>query len=75
MPATAPMASANRSVAIGSREWLNQLVADSLMVSLDMAVGHGLGYRAPKMPLPQQDHAIEALFLIDRTNRSACALQ
>jgi len=43
------------------------------MVSLDMVVGHGLGYRAPKMPLPQQDHAIEALFLIDRTNRSACA--
>src|SRR4029453_12481360 len=40
-----------------------------------MVVGHGLGYRAPKMPLPQRDHAIEALFLIDRTNRSACALQ
>ena len=36
MPATAPLASANRPVAIGSREWLNQLVADSLMVSLDM---------------------------------------
>jgi len=28
MPATTPLASANRSVAIGSREWLNQLVAD-----------------------------------------------
>ena len=41
MPATAPLASANRPVAIGSREWLNQLVADSLMVSLYMVVGHG----------------------------------
>jgi hypothetical protein len=46
---------------LDSHKWLNQLGADALMVSLAMVVGHELGYGATKMPLPQQDHAIEAL--------------
>ena len=37
---------ANRSVSIGSREWLNQLVADALMVSLAIVLGHELRDRA-----------------------------
>jgi hypothetical protein len=52
-----------------SREWLNQLVSDALMVSLDMVVSDELGYRPTKMPFPQQDHPIKALFL-DRPNES-----
>lgn len=63
--ATDPLASTKRSVSSGPREWLNQLVPDALMVTLDVVVRHELGYRATKMPLPQQDHAIEAL-LFDR---------
>jgi len=38
-------------VSISSGEWLNQLVADALMVSLAMVVGHELGYGATKMPV------------------------
>jgi hypothetical protein len=60
-----PFASANRTVAISSRDWLNQLVANALMVPFAMVVGHELDDRATKMSLPQQNYAIEAL-LLDR---------
>jgi hypothetical protein len=39
------------------------------MIPLVVVVGHELGYRATKMPLPEQDHALEAL-LLDRPNES-----
>jgi hypothetical protein len=61
--------SADRTASISSREWLNQLVTDALMVSFGMVMGHELGDRATKVPLPQQDYAIEAL-LFDRPNES-----
>jgi len=54
-----------RSVAVGSREWLNQLVTDALAVSFGMVVGNELRDGAAKMSLPQQNYAIEAL-LLDR---------
>ena len=62
-------------MAIRSRERLNQLVADALMIPLNMVVGDELGDRASKMSLPQWDHARKHSSLIDRTNRSAYALQ
>ncbi len=65
--ATYPLAAANRSLAIRSPERLNQLVADALMIPLDMVVGDELGDCASKMSLPQRDHARKAL-LLDRPN-------
>ena len=42
-----------RGLAIRTPERLNQLVTDALMIPLVMVGGHGLGYRATKMSLPQ----------------------
>jgi hypothetical protein len=68
------MASTNRSVSVGAHEW-HQLVADALMVSLAMLVGHELGGQATKMPLPSRTTRSSHSSLIDHTNRSASALQ
>lgn len=64
-----PLAWANRTVSISARDWLNQLVADALMISFAVVMGHELDDRATKMPLPQQNDAIEAL-LLDRPNEA-----
>jgi hypothetical protein len=69
--ATDPLASANRSLATGLPKRLNQRVTNALVVSLSMVVGHELGHRPAKMPFPQRDDAIEALFL-DRPNEPLC---
>ena len=49
--------------------WDNQLVLETLMVSLDMVVLNVLAHRRAKMILSQQNHPIEALVL-DGTNKT-----
>lgn len=63
--------SANRSMGLHSPERLKQLVANTLMVPLAMVMRHELGNRLLKVALTKRGHAIQALSLIDRTNRSA----
>jgi len=63
------LTAANTSLAIGSLEWVNQLVTNALMIPLCMVVGDELRNRASKMSFPEHDHALEALFL-DRPNES-----
>jgi hypothetical protein len=60
----------NTSLAIRSRERLNQVVTDLLMIPFGMVASDELGSRASKTSLPELDHALEALFL-DRPNESA----
>jgi hypothetical protein len=50
--ATDPLTAPNRSAAIRTPEWLNQLVPDALVIPLAMVVGNELGNRSSKMPLP-----------------------
>ncbi len=54
-----------------SREWLNQLVSDALVVSLDMVVSKELGYRPTKMPFPQQERGSPRGPLNDRGHPEA----
>src|SRR5678815_4138796 len=75
--ATDPLATANRSWADCSIKRLNQLVTDTLMVPLGMVVGDEFGYRATKRRCRSPNRIMRSRHssLIDRTNRSAYALQ
>jgi hypothetical protein len=56
------------------RWWtVNQGVLETLMVPRAMVVRNELGHRSLEVPFAQQNHPVETLLLIDRTNRSACA--
>ena len=52
---------------IGTPQRLNELVAKALVVPLGVVVRHELRDRAPKVTLPEQNHAIQAL-LFDRAD-------
>jgi hypothetical protein len=52
---------------IGSRDPVNQLAGEALMVPLGMVVRDELANRAAKMAFTERDHAIEAV-LSDRPN-------
>ena len=52
---------------IGSRDPVNQLAGEALMVPPEMVVRDELANRAAKMAFTERDHAIEAL-LSDRSN-------
>jgi hypothetical protein len=67
---------ANGSAAIGSPERLNQFVADALMVPLTVVVRDELRNRAAKRwRSPNGITPLRHSSLIDRTKRSAYALQ
>jgi hypothetical protein len=63
------LAATNRPSAVHSPERLKQVIPKSLMIPFAMIVGHELGYRAPKMLLPQRNDAIEALVMRKKSRR------
>jgi hypothetical protein len=58
-PAHAPP-SANNTLAIGSRQRLNEIVPDALMIPLRVIVRHELRESAPKVPFAEEQHAVQA---------------
>lgn len=54
---------------------LDQVVGETLMVAFAMGVNHELRERLTEVPLTQRNDPVQAFSWIERTNRSACALQ
>jgi hypothetical protein len=54
---------------------IDQFVGEALVISFTMVVHHEFGERTTEVSLAKRDQAVQDSSLIERTNRSACALQ
>ena len=72
---TKPCTAANRCAARSPRFGHHEPVANALVISFVMIVFSECRQRSPKAALTEEHQPIQTFFLIDLTNRSACALQ